>query len=35
MAESKDALVYGQSITDQCIDWVTTEVLLREAAAKL
>jgi len=35
MAESKDALVYGQSITDQCIDWATTETLLREAAAQL
>ena len=35
MAESKDALVYGQSITDQCIDWATTETLLRETAAKL
>ena len=35
MAESKDALVYGQSITDQCIDWTTTETLLREAADQL
>jgi 3-deoxy-7-phosphoheptulonate synthase len=35
MAESKDALVYGQSITDQCIDWTTTETLLRGAAAQL
>jgi 3-deoxy-7-phosphoheptulonate synthase len=35
MADSKDALVYGQSITDQCIDWATTETLLRETAAKL
>jgi 3-deoxy-7-phosphoheptulonate synthase len=26
------ALVYGQSITDQCIDWETTETLVREAA---
>lgn len=33
--ESNDALVYGQSITDQCIDWATTEALLREAAAQL
>lgn len=29
MADSRDALVYGQSITDQCIDWETTEKLLR------
>ena len=35
MAESKEALVYGQSITDQCIDWATTETLLREAASQL
>lgn len=35
MAETKEALVYGQSITDQCIDWETTEALLREAADKL
>jgi 3-deoxy-7-phosphoheptulonate synthase len=27
-------LVYGQSITDQCIDWETTEELLREAAGR-
>jgi 3-deoxy-7-phosphoheptulonate synthase len=26
-------LTYGQSITDSCIDWPTTEALLREAAA--
>ncbi len=35
LAESKEALVYGQSITDQCIDWATTEALLREAAGQL
>ncbi|CAN5903499.1 3-deoxy-7-phosphoheptulonate synthase [soil metagenome] len=35
LAGSKDALVYGQSITDPCIDWTTTETLLREAAAQL
>lgn len=35
MSDSKDALVYGKSITDQCIDWEMTEVLLREAAEKL
>jgi len=27
-----EALNYGQSITDACIDWETTEALLREAA---
>ena len=32
MPESPDALAYGQSITDPCIDWATTEELLREAA---
>jgi 3-deoxy-7-phosphoheptulonate synthase len=32
LGESKDALVYGQSITDQCIDWATTEELVRELA---
>ena len=30
-----DQLVRGQSITDKCIDWETTERLLTEAAAKL
>ncbi len=28
-------LTYGQSITDQCIDWETTETIIREAAAEL
>ena len=32
---SRDSLTYGQSITDQCIDWDTTVDLLREAAAAL
>ncbi len=32
MPESADALIYGQSITDPCIDWETTEELVREAA---
>lgn len=32
MPESADALIYGQSITDPCIDWATTEELVREAA---
>ena len=31
----KECLVYGQSITDQCIDWETTEKLIRETAEKL
>mgnify|MGYP002624711455 CR=1 FL=1 len=30
-----DQLVRGQSITDKCIDWDTTEQLLREAADRL
>jgi 3-deoxy-7-phosphoheptulonate synthase len=30
-----DQLVRGQSITDSCIDWETTEELLREAAERL
>jgi len=30
LADSREALVYGQSITDQCIDWETTVELLRE-----
>jgi len=28
-------LTYGQSITDQCIDWETTELLVHETAAQL
>jgi 3-deoxy-7-phosphoheptulonate synthase len=28
-----DKLVYGQSITDACIDWAETYTLLRELAA--
>ncbi|MGC6426750.1 MAG: 3-deoxy-7-phosphoheptulonate synthase [Akkermansiaceae bacterium] len=30
-----DQLTYGQSITDQCIDWRTTERLVKEAATEL
>lgn len=30
--EENDDMVYGQSITDACIDWNETEVLLRELA---
>ncbi|HEY2573545.1 MAG TPA: 3-deoxy-7-phosphoheptulonate synthase [Verrucomicrobiaceae bacterium] len=32
MSEAREALTYGQSITDPCIDWETTEALIREAA---
>ncbi|MBK1832325.1 3-deoxy-7-phosphoheptulonate synthase [Verrucomicrobiaceae bacterium R5-34] len=28
-------LTYGQSITDQCIDWETTEILVRNSAEQL
>ena len=28
-------LTFGQSITDQCIDWETTERIVSEAAAEL
>ncbi|MGC3991409.1 MAG: 3-deoxy-7-phosphoheptulonate synthase [Chthoniobacteraceae bacterium] len=35
LGENADGLVFGQSITDQCIDWATTETLVREAAAAL
>jgi 3-deoxy-7-phosphoheptulonate synthase len=28
-------LVYGQSVTDKCVDWPTTEKMLRSAADKL
>lgn len=30
-----DQLTFGQSITDQCIDWKTTEKIVKEAAAIL
>ncbi len=30
-----DQLTYGQSITDQCIDWETSERIIRDAAEKL
>ena len=32
MTDSSEALVYGQSITDPCIDWESTEELVRAAA---
>jgi 3-deoxy-7-phosphoheptulonate synthase len=31
----RSRLTHGQSITDPCIDWDTTERILREAAEKL
>lgn len=30
-----DSLTYGQSVTDPCIDWATTERIIRAAAEKL
>jgi 3-deoxy-7-phosphoheptulonate synthase len=33
--QDKECLVYGQSITDQCIDWSTTETLIRETAERV
>ena len=33
--QALDSLVYGQSITDKCIDWETTEKLIFQAAEKL
>ncbi len=33
LGADRGKLVYGQSITDQCIDWAMTETLVREAAA--
>ena len=30
-----DSLTYGQSITDKCIDWETTEKIIFEAASTL
>ncbi len=33
LGKDRSALIYGQSITDQCIDWPTTETLVRGAAA--
>jgi 3-deoxy-7-phosphoheptulonate synthase len=35
LSGSRESLVYGQSITDQCMDWETTADLLREAAEAL
>ena len=35
LGSTREALAYGQSITDQCMDWETTADLLREAARVL
>ncbi|MDO3379040.1 3-deoxy-7-phosphoheptulonate synthase [Geoalkalibacter halelectricus] len=35
IAKSLAELKYGQSITDKCVDWETTERMLRHAAAEL
>ena len=34
LGEDRTALVYGKSITDQCIDWAATEQLVRETAER-
>ena len=34
-SDDRSKLTYGQSITDACVDWATTEAMLREAHAKL
>lgn len=31
----RSQLKYGVSVTDACVDWTTTETMLREAHAKL
>lgn len=33
--QPREALVYGQSITDACIDWPTTEAMVRKAWERL
>ena len=33
--QPKEALKYGVSITDGCIDWATTEAMIRELHAAL
>jgi 3-deoxy-7-phosphoheptulonate synthase len=33
--QARDQLVFGQSITDACIDWETTEELILRAADAL
>lgn len=34
-SSDKSKLIYGQSVTDPCIDWETTQKIIREAAEKL
>jgi 3-deoxy-7-phosphoheptulonate synthase len=33
--EDLSQLVYGCSVTDACVDWDTTETMIREAAQRL
>jgi 3-deoxy-7-phosphoheptulonate synthase len=33
--DSSNALVYGQSITDACVDWETTKKILRSLATSV
>ncbi|HEU0265298.1 MAG TPA: 3-deoxy-7-phosphoheptulonate synthase, partial [Geobacterales bacterium] len=35
MADDLSKLKYGVSITDKCIDWKTTEAILRDAHVRL
>ena len=35
LGDDLSSLVYGQSITDQCIDWETTQRIVKDAADKL
>ncbi len=35
LGDDLSKLIYGQSITDQCIDWETTDRIVKEAADKL
>ncbi|QIF00506.1 3-deoxy-7-phosphoheptulonate synthase [Roseimicrobium sp. ORNL1] len=35
LGSSREGLVYGQSITDQCMDWETTQELIRKTAGRL
>lgn len=35
IAQDKSALMYGQSITDACVDWETTETMLHSLAASV
>ena len=35
MAEKLEDLTYGVSITDKCVNWETTERMLRHAHARL